>query len=215
MALVLTVALLMPLVACESNTATPTPTSTPTTSSKTLSDIYGGGKNLGDVKADMVTTSTQSPQAQTSTVYYKNIWVANELKFRIDGANTTYLVDYGAQTAYLWNQAQNTACKIDISQAPTNPLANGDQIHPTYLGTDTVNGNLCDVWQWTRVTAAGTWTIKLWLWKDKLFPVKIEATTSTGTTTVEYQNIVFGTLSDSLFVLPAGVQVMQFPSCTP
>jgi outer membrane lipoprotein-sorting protein len=182
-----------------------------------LADIYGGGKNLGDVKFDMVTTTPQSTQSQTATVYWENFGVANQMKFRMDmsqeGSTMEYLVDYSTETAYMYTPATNTAYKISLSQAPSNPLQNADQIHPTYLGTDTVDGNLCDVWQWTtQVTGVGTSTSKVWIWKAKSFPVKMELTDSSGTTTIEYQNIVFGTLDPSLFELPAGVTITTFPS---
>jgi outer membrane lipoprotein-sorting protein len=199
----------------------PTATTTPTsTSGKTLSDIYGGGKNLGDVKFDMVMTSPQMPQAQTVKAYFKNFGVEDQIKYRMDmteeGIEMAYLVDYGTQTAYMWNITENTAYKMDMSQVPDNPTENEDQIHPTYIGTDTFDGHLCDVWQWTeQVAGAGTSTenvtSKVWVWKDKSFPVKMESTISSGTTTIEYRNIVFGTLSDSLFQLPAGVQITSMP----
>jgi hypothetical protein len=219
MALALILAFLIPLVSCSKGsvtTATPTPTST-STSGKTLRDIYGGGKNLGDVQFDVVTTTSQSTQAQTAKAYCKN-YATNKMKFRQEGTTQIFLMDYSAQTAYLWTPGQNTAYKIDFSQVLSNPMvnvANADQIHPTYLGTDTVDGNLCDMWQWTYQVTGTTGTEKMWIWKDKSFPVKMETTTSGVTTTIEYHNIVFGTLSDSLFQLPAGVQVTQLPSSSP
>lgn len=238
MALLLALALLIPLVSCSKGsgpTTTPTPTGTTTgatttpiktstsTSGKTLSDILGGGKNLGDVQFDMVTTTSQSTQAQTAKAYYKNSGT-NKMKFSAygtsqEGTTQILVMDYSAQTVYLWTQGQNIAYKMDFSQiVASNPMANGlnaTQIHPTYLGTDTVDGNLCDMWQWTYQVTGTTGTEKVWVWKDKSFPVKMETTTSGVTTTIEYQNIVFGTLSDSLFQLPAGVQVTQLPSSSP
>jgi hypothetical protein len=214
MILLLTLALLIPLVGCNSSKTITTPTS-----GETLSYIYGGGKNLGDVRLDAVSTLPQLPQTQTVTIYYKNFGVANETKYREDlnQANTTVLMDCGTQTGYVWYRFKNLAYKINMSQGPRFlMMANATQIHPTYIGTDTVDGHLCDVWQYTiqvteagQVTGADTATEKVWIWKDKSFPVKLSETTSSGTTTAEYQNIVFGALPDSLFELPATVQVQQ------
>lgn len=238
MALVLMLALVITLVGCggggTSPTATPTGTSTgPTTtatktpaatqaptststSGDTLADIFGGGKNLGDVQFDMVMSSPQLPQAQTSTVYYKSFGSTTGFKSRTEttqgGVTQITLVDYSAQTAYFWTEGQNIAYKMDFSQvASGNPTENGDQIHPTHVGTATVDGHPCDIWQWTY---QGT-SEKMWIWTAKSFPVKMEATISGVTTTIEYQNIVFGTLSDSLFQLPPGVTVTTFPSYQP
>jgi hypothetical protein len=195
-------------------TKTPTPTST-STSGNTLSDVFGGGKNLGDVQFDAVTTSPQLPQATTEKMYYKNYGVANQMKLRMEmsqeGTTTIDLVDYSAQTMYMWMKEENIAYKMDMSKAPSDPTANGDQIHPTHVGTETVDGHPCDIWQWT---SQGT-TEKMWIWTAKSFPVKMEMTLSGVTTTTEYQNIVFGTLADSLFQLPAGVTVTTFPSYSP
>jgi len=97
---------------------------------------------------------------------------------------------------------------MNMSEVPDNPAEDAEQIYPTYLGTETVDGKLCDVYQYT--TADGT--TKAWIWKDKSFPIKVEVTSSQGTAIIEYKNIVFDTLSDSLFELPSGVQIMQLPT---
>jgi hypothetical protein len=178
-----------------------------------LSDIYGGGKNLGDVKFDAVTTSPQLPQAQTSTMYYQNFGTTgwkSRMETSMEGTTTIYLTDYSAQTAYMWTEGTNIAYKMDWSKV-SNPTANGDQIHPTHVGTATIDGHPCDIWQWTD---QGT-TVKTWIWTAKSFPVKMEMTESGATTTMEYKNIVFGTLSPALFQLPAGVTVTTFPSYSP
>ena len=125
-----------------------------------------------------------------------------------EGMTTIYLVDQSTQTAYMWMVEQNIAYKIDMSQAPSSdPTKNGDQIHPTHVGTATIDGHPCDIWQWT---SQGT-TEEMWIWTAKSFPVKMEVTTSSGTSTIEYKNIVFGTLDNSLFQLPADVQIMTLP----
>lgn len=233
MALVLTLALLIPLFGCgggetgttatpTSTGATPTKTSaatkTPATTSgsgKTLADIYGVGKNIGDVKYDQVMTMSGEVQSITSKGYMKNLWLEDKMKFRFettqDEMTTIMIIDMEAQVAYNYLPDQNMAYKIDMSQAEqTDPTEDADQIHPTHVGTATIDGHPCDIWQWTD---QGT-TEKMWIWTAKSFPVKMEMTTSSGTSTMEYKNIVFGKLSDSLFQLPAGVQIMQFPGST-
>ncbi len=199
---------------------TTTPTATPTstsTSGETLGDIYGVGRNIGDVKFDQVMTTSGQTQPMTWHVYMKNAWLINSMKIRYEitgldqtTVQTVELIDYNARTMYTYMPAQNIAYLTNFGQAPSNPAENSNQIMPTYLGTDTVDGKLCDVYQYTLEGA----TAKVWVWKEKSFPIKMETTTSGTTTTIEYQNIVFGTLSDSLFQLPAGVQIMQLPGST-
>ena len=120
------------------------------------------------------------------------------------------LIDQETKTAYSYLPALNMAYKIDLSQAgQSDPTQNSDKITPVKVGTETIDGKLCDVYQWTD-QGTGT-TTKQWIWKDKSLPIKMVSTTLSGTTTTEYKNIVFGTLSNDLFQLPAGVQIIQLP----
>jgi hypothetical protein len=142
----------------------------------------------------------------------KNAWLSDKMKFRYemtqDGTTTIMLIDQATKTGYSYLPDQNMAYKIDLSQAgQSDPTQNSDKITPVKVGTETVDGKLCDVYQWTY---QGT-TTKQWIWKDKSLPIKAVYTTSSGTTTTEYKNIVFGTLSNDLFQLPAGVQIIQLP----
>ena len=196
-------------------TATPTKTPTPTaTSGESLGDIYGVGTYIGDVKYDMIITVPGQPQ-RTFTYWIKDAWLSDKMKFRYEmteGGETMVLIwDLGTGVYYMYYPAQNIAYMMDLGQAPDDPVEGSDQIYPTYLGTETIDGKLCDVYEWSYTGGSG----KYWVWKEKSFPVKAEATTSSGTTIMEYKNIVFGPLSDSLFQLPAGVQIMQFPSYSP
>ena len=199
-------------------TSTPTATKTPTsTSGETLSGIYGGGKNLGDVQFDMVTTSPKLPQAQTATYYYQNyptnVW-KSRMEMTTEGTTMVYLVLYGPQTMYMWTEGDNVVIKMDFGQAAKNPTEDSEaQITPTRIGPDTIDGHPCDGWQYTA--SDGT-VVTLWIWTAKSFPVKMVSQEPDGTTTtVEYKKIVFGTIPDSKFELPAGAQVTQFPSLTP
>jgi prepilin-type processing-associated H-X9-DG protein len=199
---------------------TPTPTAAPTstsTSGETLGDIYGVGKNIGDVKFDQVMTTSGQTQPMAWHVYMKNAWLINSMKIRYEitppdqtTVQTVELIDYSTKTMYMYMPAQNLAYLTNFAQAPSNPAENSNQIMPTYLGTETIDGKLCDVYQYTFEGASA----KQWVWKEKSFPIRMESTTSGGTSVLEYKNIVFGTLSDSLFQLPAGVQIMQFPGST-
>jgi hypothetical protein len=191
--------------------ATPTPSKTPTTtptptstSGTTLADIYGKGTSIGDVTYDMIITTPGQPQ-QTMKVYMKDAWLSNRMKMRSEmttgGQTVVSLIDYGSQTYYTYMPPPLNMCtKGDFGQATAqDPTQNSEQIHPTYLGTDTVDGKLCDVYQWTYQDV----TTKAWFWKDHPLAIKMEVTTQGTTTTIEYKNIVFGTLSSDLFQPPA------------
>jgi hypothetical protein len=197
-------------------TATPTKTATPTaTSGETLADIYGVERNIGDVRYDMIMSGSSIPQAVSQRVYIKDAWLSNRMKFRYEmtsgGYTTIYLMDLGTRIAYMWLKEQNFAYIIDMGQAPSSPTENADQIIPVKVGTETLDGKLCDVYQYTYQSVSA----KVWVWKEKSFPIRMESTTPDGTMVIEYKNIVFGPLSNDLFQLPAGVQIMQLPSYSP
>jgi hypothetical protein len=197
-------------------TATATATAT-ATSGETLGDIYGVGKSIGDVKFDVVMTVPGAPQTMTQKVFYKDTWLSDKMKIRYEtsvqgagGFSQIFILDLGTNVEYLWYPDQNIACQIPIDQTTENPMDDVDQIIPVKVGTETIDGKLCDVYQWTFDSSS----MKEWIWKEKSFPIRMEATTSGGTMIQEYKNIVFGNLSDSLFTIPPSVQMQPFP-CYP
>jgi outer membrane lipoprotein-sorting protein len=196
---------------------TPTVTSAPTsTSGQTLADIYGKSHYTGDVQYDMVITAGGISQQMVYKASMK-AWTSSNTKVRYDipaqypgGFTMVTIWDSSTRIQYTWYPDQNIACQQTTEQGQNDPAENADQIIPTYLGTDTIDGKLCDVYQYTFEGSS----TKVWIWKEKWFPIKMEVTTSGGTSTMEFKNIVFGTLSNSLFTLPAGVQMQPFP-CYP
>jgi len=51
----------------------------------------------------------------------------------------------------------------------------------------------------------------MWLWTRHGWPIRTETVTAKGTSVVELKNIDFGNIPDSMFELPAGVQIMELP----
>jgi len=147
--------------------ATTTPTKTPTatatsTSGKTLGDVLGTGRSIGDVKYDQVitvsgqtqstTTPTATPTSTSMKIYMKDAWLSDKMKFRYEiaegGTTMIMLYDFGARTAYEYSPDQNMAYRIDFGQAEqNNPTENADKIIPVNVGTETIDGKLCDVYQ--------------------------------------------------------------------
>ncbi len=74
-------------------------------------------------------------------------------------------------------------------------------------GTAMINGKSCMVVQYM----VGVAPAKMWLWQDYGLPIRVEATTTQGMTLMEYKNIQFGDIADSVFELPEGVQIIQQP----
>jgi len=195
-------------------TPTKTPTATATsTSGQTLADVYGKGYK-GDVKYDVFLTAGGMSQQLLYKTYYKG-WNSTNMKIRYEtpaslgGFTQVIIWDSSTRTQYNWYPDQHVACQVPTGQGQDNPQENATQIIPTYLGTDTVDGKLCDVYQWT----SGGSSMKEWIWKEKTFPIRMEITTSSGTSTMDFNNIVFGTLSNDLFTVPSN-EIKPYP-CNP
>lgn len=75
------------------------------------------------------------------------------------------------------------------------------------LGEETVEGKICDIYQYDVSEDASS---KVWVARDLGWPLKSIIDSKEGKFTVEYKNLrVNEPLSDSLFELPAGVQMMN------
>jgi outer membrane lipoprotein-sorting protein len=109
---------------------------------------------------------------------------------------------------YMYMPAQNMALKQDFGQAPKSASDNSNSVlqnSPTVVGTETLDAKLCTVIQYT---ASGS-TTKEWIWQAKGLPVRMQVTSSQGTTTTDFKNYDFSDIPDSTFVLPAGVTIQS------
>jgi len=195
-------------------TVTPTATAT-STSGQTLSDIYGNSGYTGDVQYDMVITAGGVSQQIIYKVSIK-AWTSGNSKVRYDipaaypgGYTQVTIWDSSTRTNYLWYPDQHVACQVPTGQGQDNPEENNNQIVPVKVGTETIDGKLCDIY---TATISGT-DMKWWIWIEKSFPLKQEFTTSGQTSTMEFRNIVFGTLSNDLFTVPSN-EIRPYP-CYP
>jgi outer membrane lipoprotein-sorting protein len=125
------------------------------------------------------------------------------------GTNVVTLIDNDARTMYAYMPSQNLAMKIpfDPSQAPESPAGAAGSIlnsDARITGAETIDGKVCSVVEYTSDQGS----VKAWIWKDKGLPVRIETTSSTGKTVIEYKNMDLSDIPDSMFELPAGVTIM-------
>ncbi len=179
---------------------------------ESLTDILGKAKGVASFKYDMVVTSAEG---ETLT---QKMWLKGKkmrMEGTIEGRSMVYLVDADEQLAYIYFPAENTAMKIGLAEAketagesPTEQSGSIIQYNPVVVGSEIWDGKSCLV---VTYTDKGD-KVKTWLWKKYGFPIKIERTTAKGTTVLELKNIELGGISDSMFELPAGVQIMQIPS---
>ena len=191
--------------ATTSKSATGTnPATTPgATSTGSVADLFGRAAGIASMKYDMVTTGADN-SVMNSTAFLKK----NKMRIEsvVQGQNMVTLIDGDAKTMYVYTPSQNTAIKMDFSQAPQSPIGSVSQYNPVIVGSETLDGKLCQIIQYT---ANGVVT-KEWVWDAKGLPVRVQATSSAGISTTDFKNYDFSDIPDSMFVLPAGVQISSF-----
>ncbi len=193
--------------AATKTTAATTTSKAPTGSSgSSVASLLGKFTANSSVKYDSVTTGPGVP-ATTQSIWLKGTKMRIEMT--VQGAKSVILIDQGARVMYNYMPDQNMAFKMDINQAPGSASQDTTKVldyNPAIVGTETFDGKLCTIIQFTNQAV----TTKQWIWQDRGFPVKIEATSSVGVTTTENKNISFEDIPDSTFQLPAGVEISEF-----
>jgi outer membrane lipoprotein-sorting protein len=187
------------------------PGSTTTTgkpaSGQSLADVLGRVSGVASVKYNMVVTSPNSP-AMDQAIFVKKNKMRTETT--VQGQTTILLADTDAKTMYMYMPSQNSAFKMtwdNTSKSAGDASSSISKYNPVILGTETMDGKVCLVVQYT---AEGTQT-KMWIWQEKGLPVRIEANTAQGLMVMQYKNFEFVDIPDSQFVLPSGVKVSDFP----
>ena len=176
-----------------------------------LTEIFGKAKGISSFKYDMVATA---PGETAETI--KMWWQGKKMRMEgaFEGKSMVYLVDTDKQVAYMYFLAENTAMKISLSKAqesagesPTEQSESIMKYNPVTLGSETLDGKSCLVVEYSTETEE----VKMWVWTKYGLPIRTEMTTEKGTSVVELKNIDFSSISDSMFELPAGVQIMEVP----
>ena len=127
----------------------------------------------------------------------------------VEGQAVITLLDMDAQTIYIYYPAQNMAMGMTYEPADSamEEVQSIPDYNPTIIGTETLDGKECLIVEYTTEGE----TTKYWIWKENGFPIRVEMTTSEGKIVVEYKNIDFSDIPDSMFELPEGVEIMDIP----
>jgi outer membrane lipoprotein-sorting protein len=159
------------------------------------------------MKYDVTITSPGTPEV-TQTIWVKKAKMRTEMT--VQGQTTVLIMDTDAKTMYTYMPMQNTAIKMTwnpTTKSATDEATSVSSYNPTIVGTETIDGKVCTVVQYT----VNGQTTKMWLWQEKGLPIRVEANTAQGTVVMVYKNISFVDIPDSQFTLPAGVQMMSIP----
>ncbi len=147
------------------------------------------------------------------------------LEMTVEGQTAlVYIVDRDAKTMYMYSPAVNAAMKMNLYPGPAPMITQLASIilsrsatewvksllatNPVVVGTETIDGKPCLVVEFTSEQRKG----KMWVWEEYGLPVRMELPipgTPGGTMILEWKNIEFVDIPDSMFQLPPGVQVQE------
>lgn len=191
-------------VVSTTKTTTTTAKSTSATTAA-LGDILSRSKGRVSVKYDMVITSPDAPEV-TQTIWAK----ANKIRMQMTtgGDKMIVLVDRDAGVMYTYLPDENMAIKQTLDDTAPSSAADAmqsvEEHSPRIIGTETLDGKRCLVVEYSSDEG----TAKIWIWEDTGFPLRQEVATTGGKVVIEYKNYDFSQIDDSVFELPAGVEII-------
>ncbi len=174
-------------------------------------------EKLTTMSYDQTITSSRG-EVMTSKVWIKGNNMRTEQI--AEGEKMITLMKEGVM--YLYYPAQKMAMKMDISagagqgaqENPKDMMEYLKSVKAKRLGQERIEGKLCDVY---RITYPQTGTrSKIWVWREKKFPLKSVMTVGSEIMTTRYRNVQMGiNIPDSLFELPPGTQIMDMSQMMP
>ncbi len=158
--------------------------------------------------------SVQGQSVADFKVSVKDKNVRAESKF----GNLTAIMIRNSEGAFSYLPEQKRATKIPDEMVQRN-VADDLPDFEAFLterkaektGAETVDGKQADIY--TFKDPVSNETSRVWYWVEKKFPLKIEIDSAQGLTAIEFLNIQLEpALDDSLFKLPADVQLVSLPA---
>lgn len=168
--------------------------------------------------ADMVTNVAKGEQA-TGKFYFSPPKTRMDMNAR--GRDVTVISDSKTQIGYILMPQQHMYMEshgsqsspmapripeVDTNFDPNNPCASRPDVTCKKSGTETVNGRVCDKWEFTNKNGATTTS---WIDQKLHFPIK---TRNADGASVEFSNIKEGAQTASLFEVPAGYRKLDIPA---
>lgn len=174
-----------------------------------MADILGQGAAITSMRYDMLMTDPATGKIEAK------VWIKGQTKIReeitTEGMLVIMIFNMEEGVMYIYTPDQNMAMKmtLDTSMVPEDPLGGVNEMldyDPDIEGTEKIDEKDCIIVTWE---IPGTGKVKAWIWEEYGFPLRMETTTSQGTIIIEFKNIDFSDISDSMFELPEDVQIIE------
>lgn len=152
--------------------------------------------------------------AMTSTVLIED----EQMRMESTMGSETFIILKNHEGIFNYMPGRGMAMKVSDLSATDLPLQDVQNYQrflqergATLLRTETVEGRMCDVYQF--LDEASQTTTTAWVWQERHFPIKLEIAGPTGPMRVVLKNIKFDVpVPDAAFVLPEGVRVFDMGS---
>jgi len=190
--------------------------------------ILARAKGVTSVKYEIVPSYPGATAVSPLMMMPKKVWAKGN-KIRVEMTyqeeDAVNILDADAKTGYVYLPEQNMAIKQPFTVPPitgeptvfafTCPADWAEWIadgKPLVTGSETVDGKECLVAEITveQTTVGRRVEGKVWIWKKYGIPIRIEVPNPQGGTMVtEWKNVEVVDIPDSMFELPAGVQIRE------
>lgn len=192
----------------------------PTPAPVDLGEILGRAAGIASLKYDMVVSLPSSPEALTVKLWEKG----NKVRMAVTegGQEVVWILDPDQQRANLWFPAQNMATSgrwgpeqsVALFAAPATAFSRelADQAKAAQAkvaGTETLEGKDCLV-VYSPEGLPGTPSFTAWIWMDWGLPLRVQFLPDAYPIAIEFKNIEFADIPDSVFELPPGVQITEW-----
>lgn len=180
-----------------------------------MADLTGKFASIPGMYFEMELEAEEVGKLSTAKFWIKGENMRSEMESP-DGSGTLInIINASQQEAYMI-MGSDIAMRIDISQAaegvtiPSEAYEDVDVAQARLVGHEKVDGKDCAVFE----VAEGSGILKYWIWEDYGFPVKTEINADGQTTIIAYKNVKVEDIPDSMFEVPAGIQIMDMSGMT-
>lgn len=187
-------------------------------SKEELSELFTSGKDMDEFYYEMKVTG-MGEEEYTTKMYIKE----GLMRMESEVMGQSVMMIYTEDAFYTLDPQSKTAIKmpmgLDEDEERDIPTLEDftddlDEGSMNYLGKETINGISCHVVE-TRDLSDDN-QVKMWLHEEYGFPMRIESRTEQDTLHVsEVTDFKVGNLSDDLFEMPEGYQIMDLENMIP
>lgn len=164
------------------------------------------------VSYEQTTSGAGIAKPDTRSVKIKDDKIRMEMDHPVQGRSIVIIKE---DTMVSYMPAQNRAFKMKNQMGRSMEVLSDyaaylESLDAKIVGSENVGSYNCDIYEFVdpRVNMKS----KVWLWKTKQFPVKVEMETPQGAITTIMKNIKVGiAIDDSEFMLPPGVEIVETP----